>query len=225
MFSCTSLAATSLAGHGACLCHRPEIRSLTQRINADLSRRGFVAGMAGSIAALGLPFRAGAQPVPATPSGPILFTNFRLFDGKSAALREGLSLLVDGNLIKAVAGGNPAAPDWRAADRLRRPGHHAGPDRRALAYPVCRAADLDAAERRYRLHLPRRQCRGRAHADARLHHGPGSRRPGLRLQAGDRRRPHLGPAHLSVRCHDHGHRRARRPAPAVRCAERVPAAR
>ena len=110
MFSCTSLAATSLAGHGACHCHRPEIRSLTQRLTADLSRRGFVAGMAGSIAALGLPFHAGAQPVPATPSGPILFTNFRLFDGKSAALREGLSLLVDGNLIKTVDGGNSAAP-------------------------------------------------------------------------------------------------------------------
>ena len=110
MFSCTSLAATSLAGHGACHCHRPEIRSLTQRISSDLSRRGFVAGMAGSIAALGLPFRADAQPVPATPAGPILFTNFRLFDGKAAALREGLSLLVDGNLIKAVAGGNPAPP-------------------------------------------------------------------------------------------------------------------
>ena len=45
------------------------------------------------------------------PARPILFTNFRLFDGKSGTLRDGLRVLVEGNRIKAVAGGNPAAPD------------------------------------------------------------------------------------------------------------------
>jgi imidazolonepropionase-like amidohydrolase len=80
------------------------------RIGAGLSRRGFVAGMAASIAALGLPKHACAQPAPAPPSR-FLFTNFRLFDGKSGALREGLRLLVEGNQITAVATGNPAAPD------------------------------------------------------------------------------------------------------------------
>jgi imidazolonepropionase-like amidohydrolase len=54
---------------------------------------------------------ATAQPVPAAPSRPILFTNFRLFDGRSGALREGLRLLVEGNRIKAVVAGNPAPPD------------------------------------------------------------------------------------------------------------------
>jgi imidazolonepropionase-like amidohydrolase len=54
---------------------------------------------------------AAAQLAPATPSRPILFTNFRLFDGKSGTLRDGLHLLVDGNRIKAVATGSPAAPD------------------------------------------------------------------------------------------------------------------
>jgi imidazolonepropionase-like amidohydrolase len=39
------------------------------------------------------------------------FTNFRLFDGKSGSLREGMRLLVEGNGIKAVVTGNPAAPD------------------------------------------------------------------------------------------------------------------
>jgi imidazolonepropionase-like amidohydrolase len=42
---------------------------------------------------------------------PILFANFRLFDGKSGSLREGVRLLVEGNRIKAVVAGNPAAPD------------------------------------------------------------------------------------------------------------------
>ena len=103
----------ALSGHSCCLCHGPEIQSLTRRISADLSRRGFVAGMAASIASLGLPKRAGAQSAPslAPPQHPILFTNFRLFDGKSGTLREGLRLLVEGNRIKAVAASNPPAPD------------------------------------------------------------------------------------------------------------------
>ncbi|HXA25357.1 MAG TPA: amidohydrolase family protein, partial [Acetobacteraceae bacterium] len=108
MFSCTSGDAAGLAGHAGCLCHRPEIQSLTHRINADLSRRGFVAGMAASAGLFGLAKFASAQPAPAHP---ILFTNFRLFDGKSSTLREGLCVLVVGNRINAVADGNPAPPD------------------------------------------------------------------------------------------------------------------
>jgi len=113
MSSCTSDDEAALAGHAACLCRGSEIQSLTRRISADLSRRGFVASVAASITSLGLPKLAGAQsaPVLGRPPRPILFTNFRLFDGKSSTLREGLRLLVEGNRIKAVAGGNPAAPD------------------------------------------------------------------------------------------------------------------
>ncbi len=113
MFSCTSVDTASLAGHMGCLCHKPEIHSLTRRISADLSRRGFVAGLATSIASLGLPKLASAQaaPAPGGPSRPILFTNVRLFDGKSSMLREAIHVLVDGNRIKTVAEGNPPAPD------------------------------------------------------------------------------------------------------------------
>jgi imidazolonepropionase-like amidohydrolase len=112
MFACTSVdPASASAGHGGCLCHRPEIQSLTRRISTDLSRRGFVAGMSASVASLALPGRPGAQPAPTPPLRPVLFMNFRLFDGKSDTLRDGLRLLVEGNRIKAVAEGNPAAPD------------------------------------------------------------------------------------------------------------------
>jgi imidazolonepropionase-like amidohydrolase len=109
MFSCT--AGDVVASHTGCLCHRPEINSLTHRINADLSRRGFVAGMTASVASLGLTGSARAQSPAATPPRPILLTNSRLFDGKSGTLRDGLSLLVEGNRVKAVAQGTPAAPD------------------------------------------------------------------------------------------------------------------
>jgi imidazolonepropionase-like amidohydrolase len=110
MFSCTSGDAAALAGHAGCLCHRPEIQSLTRRITADLSRRGFVAGMAASTGLLGLPLRASAQPATLRAARPILFTNLRLFDGRTGALREGLRVVVAGNRIDAVADGNPAAP-------------------------------------------------------------------------------------------------------------------
>jgi imidazolonepropionase-like amidohydrolase len=111
VFSCTSGDTATSSGHAGCLCHRPELHSLTRRISADLSRRGVVAGMAASLALLGLPKPIGAQPLPVQPARPILFTNFRLFDGTSGTLRDGLRVLVEGNLIKAVAGGNPTAPD------------------------------------------------------------------------------------------------------------------
>ncbi|MGC1577451.1 MAG: amidohydrolase family protein [Beijerinckiaceae bacterium] len=53
--------------------------------------------------------RAGAQPEAAPP--PIVFTNFRLFDGRSAALRAGLSLLVERDRIKAIEVGDVGAPE------------------------------------------------------------------------------------------------------------------
>jgi imidazolonepropionase-like amidohydrolase len=110
MFSCTSSEPIDHGGARGCLCHRPEIQTLTRRINADLTRRGFVSGAGASIASLGLPRRAKAQ-TPAAPPRPIVFTNFLLFDGKSGALREGLSLLVAGGRIKSIVSGSPAAPD------------------------------------------------------------------------------------------------------------------
>jgi hypothetical protein len=110
MFSCTSAETIHDGGARGCLCHRPEIQTLTRRINADLSRRGFVAGAGASIAALGLPRRARAETLSELPR-PIVFTNFLLFDGKSGALREGLRLLVEGGRIKSVAAGSPSAPE------------------------------------------------------------------------------------------------------------------
>ncbi|MGH6762682.1 MAG: amidohydrolase family protein [Phyllobacterium sp.] len=112
MFACTTL--TDNASHITCLCHKPEFHAITRRINMDLSRRGFIAGAGTSVAALatlGLPARASAQA--AAPSAPevTVLTNFRLFDGTSSSLRDGLSLLIEGNQIKSVATGTPSAPD------------------------------------------------------------------------------------------------------------------
>lgn len=79
------------------------------RIHADLTRRGFVAGVAASVATLGL--FSPAKAAPKQVSRQILFTNFRLFDGTSGNLRDGLFLLIEGNRIKDVGTGAPATPE------------------------------------------------------------------------------------------------------------------
>ena len=108
MFSCSSGDPSQAEGSLGCSCCGSELQSVTRRITADLSRRGFVAGIGASVAALGLPRAARAQ---TSPTPPIVFTNFLLFDGTSNALRGGLALIVEGGRIKAVATGNPAGPE------------------------------------------------------------------------------------------------------------------
>lgn len=65
--------------------------------------------MTASVASLGL-FTL-AKAAPETPSRPILFLNFRLFDGTSSSLRDGLFLLIEGSRIKSVGSGTPAIPN------------------------------------------------------------------------------------------------------------------
>jgi imidazolonepropionase-like amidohydrolase len=108
MFSCTPGDEAVSVGEGGCLCCRPAIQSLSRRIGADLSRRGFIAGIGASLAPLGFVRRASAQS--GTPP-PLVFTNFQLFDGTSRALRGGLRLFVEADRIKAVASGDAGAPD------------------------------------------------------------------------------------------------------------------
>ena len=111
MFSCTPVddAATTIS-HSDCGCCRPEVLSIERRINRDLSRRGFIAGMGASLASLGFSRRALAQ-APDADGRPILFSNFRLFDGKSSELKGGLRVLVEAGRIKALATNDLSPPD------------------------------------------------------------------------------------------------------------------
>jgi hypothetical protein len=100
MFSCTPADdGAAPIPHIGCGCCTPQVRSIARRIDRDLTRRGFVAGVGASLAALGFAPRAKAQA--AVP--PVIFSNFLLFDGKSGALRGGLRLLVEAGRIKALA--------------------------------------------------------------------------------------------------------------------------
>jgi len=109
MVSCTSGDDDPPSGGSGCACCTPLIHSASRRIAAGLSRRGFVAGMGASLAALGFVRRVDAEREAAPP--PIVFSNFRLFDGRSPDLRAGLRLLVEGDRIKAIEAGDVGAPE------------------------------------------------------------------------------------------------------------------
>ena len=104
-----STRATNEDGATGCPCCQPTLLAAEQRITAELSRRGMLAGTVSAIAALGLASGASAVSPP-----PIVFTNFWLFDGKSSSLRGGMHLLIEDGLIKDVAGGAPGAPDRKS---------------------------------------------------------------------------------------------------------------
>ena len=109
MFSCTP--ADEGAGpipHSGCGCCTPEVRSIARRIDRELTRRGFIAGVSASLASLGFAPRARAQ---ADPVHAVVFSNFLLFDGDSRALRGGLRLLVEDGRIKALATADFSPPD------------------------------------------------------------------------------------------------------------------
>lgn len=94
-----------------CACCSQEIRTITHRVNADLSRRGFLSGAASAVTMLGL--AAYADPAKAQEGGnpAILFQNARLFDGLEPNTREGVSVLVQDGMIADVVQGAIAAPE------------------------------------------------------------------------------------------------------------------
>lgn len=111
MVSCVSADQGDASCDPACLCCHAQLRVATRRINRDLSRRGFIAGVGASLASLGLFPPEGAYAAAPGPTPPITFRNFLLFDGKSEKLRGGLHLLVEGNRIKRIATGDLTPPE------------------------------------------------------------------------------------------------------------------
>jgi imidazolonepropionase-like amidohydrolase len=110
MFSCTPAdEGAAPIPHSGCGCCNPQVRSIARRIDRELTRRGFIAGVSASLASLGFTPRARAQA--ADEVRPVVFSNFLLFDGKSSALKGGLRLLIEGGRIRALATGDFSAPD------------------------------------------------------------------------------------------------------------------
>lgn len=99
-----------------CHCGSPETLTIMRRIEADISRRQMIGGMAavvGMFAGFGLaPRELNAQ----TPARPVLLTNLRLFDGEALSLREGVGILIDGGRIAALTAPGQGPQDAQVID-------------------------------------------------------------------------------------------------------------
>ena len=107
--SCWSPQAARAAGIDPCLCGAPQTLAAYARIEADISRRQMVGGMAavlGMFAGFGLQTQEGrAQERDA--DRPLLLTNLRLFDGETLAMQAGRNILVaDGRIAGFPADGS-----------------------------------------------------------------------------------------------------------------------
>jgi imidazolonepropionase-like amidohydrolase len=90
--------------HGlGCACHAPAVAAVSDRVSRGLSRRSVLQGIAAAFATVAAApvGRALADTPPAT-----LLTNLRLFDGRAAGLKDGVSVLIAGNRIADIV---PAA--------------------------------------------------------------------------------------------------------------------
>lgn len=99
-----------------CLCASPQTLAAMRRIEADLSRRQMLGGMAavvGMFAGFGLaPRDARAQ----APGRPLLLTNLRLFDGEQLSMREGVEILVDAGRIAGLPARGAGPQDAEVID-------------------------------------------------------------------------------------------------------------
>src|SRR5271166_5526958 len=82
-----------------CLCHTPAFARLNRRLAERFSSPS---GASATFSAFAAGSGSASTRASAASDAPIAFTNVRVFDGKSNALRSGLSVVVKGNIIKAV---------------------------------------------------------------------------------------------------------------------------
>lgn len=100
--------------HIGCQCQSPDVRRVHARLGTAIARRELLSGMAFAAAALGAFPTVARAAAPAAADEPVLLTNLRLFDGHTAALRSGVSVLVQSNKITSII---PAGQSVAAARR------------------------------------------------------------------------------------------------------------
>ena len=116
MFTCSPLE-PSPKGHIGCLCHSPAFFRLNDMVSLKVSRRSIMTGGAAAFGLVALGARPAAARIPDAPKSPIAFINVRVFDGLSASARSGLTVIVEGNRIKAIdAANNPPGSNFEIID-------------------------------------------------------------------------------------------------------------
>lgn len=109
MFVCSSADEVETGAVG-CVCHSPAFLRLNALVEQKFSRRSFLAGAAAAGVAALWPQDASAE-IPPPPAGAVVFTNVRIFDGKSGQLTEGRRVVVSGKKILAIEPVAEAAPE------------------------------------------------------------------------------------------------------------------
>lgn len=116
MFTCTPANEPEPQFFG-CICHSPAYARLNALVEQKFSRRSFLTGATAVIGTAAFWPKPASAGIPDAPKGPVVFTNVKLFDGKSNKLIAGKNVIVDGNKIKAVeAAGNKAPEDATVID-------------------------------------------------------------------------------------------------------------
>lgn len=114
--TCAAIRYDSRTSIEACHCGSPKTQAAMRRLEADISRRQMLGGMAGILglfAGFGLaPDEVRAQ----TPGRPILLTNLRLFDGETLSIRQGIEILIEGDRIAALPPVGQGPQDARRID-------------------------------------------------------------------------------------------------------------
>jgi imidazolonepropionase-like amidohydrolase len=85
-----------------CICHTPAFARLNAHLAQKFSRHSSHVAIGASLGAFAAGSGSMAPTAAAAPVAPIVFSNLRLFDGKSDALIEGLRVVVEGKTIKSV---------------------------------------------------------------------------------------------------------------------------
>ncbi len=97
-----------LVPEGGCSCCTPRVQAALARINAEFSRRGFLAGIAAT--AISATISAESRAQSADTSSTTLFLNVNVFDGQSPKLARGISVLVERGAITAIRPGKITTP-------------------------------------------------------------------------------------------------------------------
>ncbi len=107
-----------LIGSQSCRCCDRGLHDATLRLNAELSRRGFLAGIAAAAASLGLPAPTAEAQTSRSSSAGILFEDVRIFDGTDS-LSPPMNVLVAGNLIRTISAATIPDPAGISMTRIR----------------------------------------------------------------------------------------------------------
>ncbi len=108
-----------LVNSSICQCCAPGLHTLTLKMNADFSRRGFLAGAGAAVAAAGLNCVSTPARAQSAQTKGVLFENVRIFDGVSDRLSAPMNVLVVGNTIKSISPTPISAPADLALTRIQ----------------------------------------------------------------------------------------------------------